>query len=834
LRLPPLRHLAAATLLACTTLSAQAQVTTGDMTVPRLFHQTSTLSDGRILITGGNAVAGTSNFTEAEIYDPATGQFAPVAPMLIGRSQHASVTLLDGRVLVAGGTGSGTNTNTAEIYDPASGKWSATGNMNALRFYAMARLLPDGRVMVMGRDSFSNGAFADIFDPATGTFSKTGNFVRSTGWHGLVVLNDGRVLKVGGENSGYTSTAEIWNPATNQWTATGAMAETRSMINAVLLPDGKVLVAGGRNVMSLRSSEIYDPATGTFSAGASAPIEIQSGTATVLANGNVLYSTDLSRKLLHYRADNGTWSLTGPQRTQVRAATAAQLPDGNVLIAGGAALNNGTRYSAIWDQACAGQATVIAPATQSASSDGGTVTLSVSAAPGCRFEVANLPEWLTLDGDNPRQMPESGPTTVSLSAAANQTGAARSASILLGNETVTVNQPASPNCPSVPTVSPAVTTLGRNGGGGTLTVAAGAACPWSVASMPSFVSTTGATSGTGNGSITYSASANPDAAARGGSGQIVALGQASTFSFTQDGQPCPSAPVVSLDRSTFPVSGGTANGTVAAASTCPWTVSAPGWGTVTSGASGTGNGSFAIAIAANTGAARSASGVVSGVGVSAGFVLSQEASPCANWSASPNNIGFTGAGGASSITVTAPAGCTWSLAPLPSWLALTSAGSGNGSGTIGITATANTGAARSATATISGSGPTLNVSIGQMVAQGSTCSTPIYNGAPVNVNLQSMNCETGARGSGYYTNRHTFSSAPGRFVTITMSSSSFDTYLYLRDPAGNVIKSDDDSGGGTNSRIGFTLPAGMAGTYIIEATSYYSGRTGPYTLTLTQ
>ncbi|WP_431475649.1 PPC domain-containing protein [Massilia eburnea] len=71
-------------------------------------------------------------------------------------------------------------------------------------------------------------------------------------------------------------------------------------------------------------------------------------------------------------------------------------------------------------------------------------------------------------------------------------------------------------------------------------------------------------------------------------------------------------------------------------------------------------------------------------------------------------------------------------------------------------------------------------------------------------------------------------------MTITLASSSFDAYLYLRDGSGNVVSSNDDGGGGTNSRISYTLPAGAWGNYTIEATSYYSGRSGAYTLTFTQ
>jgi hypothetical protein len=44
---------------------------------------------------------------------------------------------------------------------------------------------------------------------------------------------------------------------------------------------------------------------------------------------------------------------------------------------------------------------------------------------------------------------------------------------------------------------------------------------------------------------------------------------------------------------------------------------------------------------------------------------------------------------------------------------------------------------------------------------------------------------------------------------------------------GSVIDSNDDGGGGTQSRITRTL---AAGTYTLEATTYYAGRTGGFTL----
>ena len=70
-------------------------------------------------------------------------------------------------------------------------------------------------------------------------------------------------------------------------------------------------------------------------------------------------------------------------------------------------------------------------------------------------------------------------------------------------------------------------------------------------------------------------------------------------------------------------------------------------------------------------------------------------------------------------------------------------------------------------------------------------------------------------------------------VEIDLFSTAFDTFLALRegtDAAGPLVVSDDDGGEGTNSRIDREL---AAGTYTIEATSYATGVTGAFTLTVT-
>jgi len=113
--------------------------------------------------------------------------------------------------------------------------------------------------------------------------------------------------------------------------------------------------------------------------------------------------------------------------------------------------------------------------------------------------------------------------------------------------------------------------------------------------------------------------------------------------------------------------------------------------------------------------------------------------------------------------------------------------------------------------------------------------SPINFGQTINGSLSTLDCRSPARGGQYYADQYTFSGTAGQGIAITMSSSSFDTYLYLKGTTGSYIASDDDGGGGTNSRIPalsgfFTLPT--TGTYTIETTSFDQNTTGNYSVGL--
>lgn len=106
-------------------------------------HATSTLPDGRVLITGGlTSVQGTpQTFDEGKgsfLFDPQTNQFGVTSDLPLGRAFHQQITLASGEVLVTGGGNvvfdtlafslQGAPFPTVSLDQAAAGQWSPGPN----------------------------------------------------------------------------------------------------------------------------------------------------------------------------------------------------------------------------------------------------------------------------------------------------------------------------------------------------------------------------------------------------------------------------------------------------------------------------------------------------------------------------------------------------------------------------------------------------------------------------------------------------------------------------------------------------------------------------------
>ena len=215
----------------------------------RAYHTAVTLRNGKVLITGGDDSGG-NEINSTEIYDPTGETFLAGSPMTNARMGAETTLLSDGRVMVVGGEAMVSTTltvlNSVEIYDPALDSWSSHDTLNGHYHHQMVTL-HDGRVLVAGGDQDTSGtpAGADLFDGTSWSSVATPTAYRTN--TAMVLLPDGRPLIIGGEDGGSNplSVTEVYDPNTDHWSYFNSLSIAVMSHVATTLKDGRVLVLGG-------------------------------------------------------------------------------------------------------------------------------------------------------------------------------------------------------------------------------------------------------------------------------------------------------------------------------------------------------------------------------------------------------------------------------------------------------------------------------------------------------------------------------------------------------------------------------------------------------------
>ena len=248
------------------------------------------------------------------------------------------------------------NLGTAELYDPATGTFSATGNVT--RFY----------------------------DPSIDKFFYKGEMIAARSKHSATVMRDGNVLIAGGEDAHGTAqaTAEIYVAASGKFLPAGPMKFARREHRATMLPNGEVLITGGVDSQGqiLATAELYNPATRTFAlttAAFPAGTNMNEGrsqhTAALLPNGQVLIAggsgpKSTSRSAELYDPSRGSFTCVGGSGgatampcagSMIEYRTSAvdvSLPNGEVLIAGGYNFHMAAAHNMLAAQGTIGGASV--------------------------------------------------------------------------------------------------------------------------------------------------------------------------------------------------------------------------------------------------------------------------------------------------------------------------------------------------------------------------------------------------------------------------------------------------------------------------------------------
>lgn len=240
-------------------------------------------------------------------------------------------------------------------------------------------------------------------------------------------------------------------------------------------------------------------------------------------------------------------------------------------------------------------------------------------------------------------------------------------------------------------------TVDASGGSVTIAITANSGCRWTAASNADFITITDNGGGDGNGVVAAAVAANTGGERRG---TLTIAGE--TFTVTQRAASCTFALSGDTNQS-FPAAGGMGAIVinVTRGTNCDWTATSnASFIVITSGASGSGDGTVLFRVAANSSTeARSGSLTVAGQTIP----VRQAANEPCTYTVNPATASFTSRGGSGSFTVTARTGCDWTAVSDSSWLSLSSGASGNGTGTVSYVVNVNGGRARSGRVGVRGS-----------------------------------------------------------------------------------------------------------------------------------
>ena len=257
-------------------------------------------ADGRIYVFGGRPGTGPTAISAAEVYDPGTDSWSPIADLPEAMADEPAVLMPDGQIIIVSSSGS----NNVYDYDPSTNSYSTLGKFDTS---VMGRpragaLVPNGKVYFdgffsqdIGTYDFSTNAwtatknlqnifldraaFLSVGDTSYVIGGESGGpavkSLDSYNWHTDVELSladipaaryelactigkDGRFYALGGVDAGTTNEADAYDPATNDWSTLASMQLDRGYFASVTGADGRIYAIGGYTGIGTNNATVTD------------------------------------------------------------------------------------------------------------------------------------------------------------------------------------------------------------------------------------------------------------------------------------------------------------------------------------------------------------------------------------------------------------------------------------------------------------------------------------------------------------------------------------------------------------------------------------------------
>ncbi len=381
-------------------------------------------------------------------------------------------------------------------------------------------------------------------------------------------------------------------------------------------------------------------------------LDSSSATFSSASNSSVVHVTASASNCAWTAVSNTAWILIsfGSSGTGTGSVGFAILQNNTFSMRSGSLTIAGIAFNVT--QAGAACTYGLSPSNATVAAAGASGSFNVTS--GCSWTATSNADWLTASGS------ATGNGVVNYSADPNPNTTSRSGTISVGTSNFTVTQTAACSF----TLTPTNAQVAATGGSGTFQIQPSASsCAWNATSNnPDFITVTSGASGTGNGTIGYTVSANLTTDPRFGT---IAAGTNAFTIFQPGGSPCSyMLSPASVSLTSF---GGSGSFSVTNLSACPWSpTTSVDWITFSAPTANSGNGNVAYFAAPNiTSIARSGTIIIGNTG----FVINEAGVPC-TVTVSRNSIAAPAAGANGSIDVTAPDSCNWNAASNASWILL--------------------------------------------------------------------------------------------------------------------------------------------------------------------